>query len=99
MKTTQMEPGWYLNGGKAWYWDGEKFSDKLDENCAQHQYIEYVDDEDRERAEQELRDATAQVGDVFIHLNGPYEFDQICDGLHLLDPNEDPAAHVYRIGV
>ena len=87
---TKLEAGWYLNGGKAWYWNGREFTDQLDENAMQFSCVSRdMREEDVESLAQELKDATEQVGDLFVSLEGPYEFDEVCDGVKLLDPSED----------
>ena len=83
---TKMESGWYLNG-RAWFWNGSRFTDWIAVSGAQMSYGEWTPGE-REENKRELIAATAQVGDMFVSLNGPWEFDQVCDGERLLDPAE-----------
>jgi hypothetical protein len=82
-----MKTGWYLSGGEGWYWDSQQqeFTDHLNEHAIQWSYVSHdVTNHQKELMEENFRDAKSQIRNPFTQLDGPYEFDEICDGQRLL---------------
>jgi len=81
----KMKAGWYLNGGGGWYWDGKNFTDHLTSDAVQWSCVcRDCDDSRREKMQEDFADAKGQLGNVFVSVDGPYDFDDICDGNRII---------------